>query len=294
MIPYIEIPALHLFGDVAIQPFGVLVVTAVAVGVWMTRKRNAEAGYDDDEIVTALYWCLGFAFFISHVVEIVFYQTHRLSTEGVVALLKVWDGLSSIGGFLGAFIGLFLYFSVLQKKSWVPQAEFIVQGLVVGWVFGRLGCTVVHDHPGEFTDFFLGVRYPEGTRHDLGFYEMLFTLLVLNPVVLAIHRLKPPPGTYIAVVCLLYAPVRFGLDFLRVKDQAGADPRYLGLTAAHYGTLVILGAGVYFAFYAWRHRGQTLDNPNPVSAQGGASGGKPKGGKQASGTGKKGKKKKAS
>lgn len=259
MIPYIQIPALHITERFAIQPFGVMVVLAVTVGSWMCRKRNREAGYPDELMVNALYWLLIFAFVISHMVEIIFYQTHRLTTEGIISLFKVWDGLSSMGGFFGALVGLWVYFRFVNKRRWLPQAEFIVQGLVAGWTFGRLGCTIVHDHPGALTDFFLGVRYPGGTRHDLGFYEFLLTLLVLNPAVLILHRFKPPPGSYIALVCIIYGPARFGMDFLRVVDESGADPRYLGLTAGHYGSLVIFAIGLGFLGYAFKHRGETLD-----------------------------------
>ena len=45
--------------------------------------------------------------------------------------------------------------------------------------------------------------------------------------------------------CLLYAPVRFGLDFLRNTDLEGrADARWLGLTPAQYGMILMFIAGV--------------------------------------------------
>jgi len=255
MIPYIQVPPLTLFGYQLIQPFGVMVVLAVTFGAWMVRRRAAEEGYDDDEMVTALYWCVGTAFVTSHVFEIVFYQTHKLLEEGPLTLLKVWDGLSSMGGFLGAFLGLAYYYGVRRKQGWLAPAEFIMQGLAFGWIFGRMGCSIVHDHPGHFTDFFLGVRYPDGVRHDLGLYELMFTALVLFPATLLLHRFKPPRGSYIALVCMLYGPARFGMDFLRIAGKSG-DTRYFGLTAGHYGSLAIAAVGVGFAIYALLHRDQ--------------------------------------
>lgn len=274
MIPYIEIPALHIAGPIAIQPFGVMVVIGVAVGIWFSRKRNREAGFDDEEFVGSLYWGLVSAFVISHVFEIVFYQPHKLMEQGPLVLFKVWDGLSSMGGFLGALVGWHYYWRVRRKrKEWWAQAEFVVQGLMFGWAFGRTGCTIVHDHPGKHTDFFLGVRYPDGTRHDLGLYEMLFTALVLVPAVLILHRFRPPKGAYVAVVCLLYAPVRFGLDFLRI--ESGGDPRYFGLlTAGHFGSLALLGIGVWGLVRALRHP----DDKVPVAEPAPAPAAKSKGG----------------
>lgn len=283
MIPYVEIPALEIFGPLKIQPFGVMVVTGVALGSWLIRRRARQAGYGDEEIVTALYWGLGMAFFLSHVVEIIFYQSHKLMEEGPITLFKVWDGLSSMGGFFGGLLGLWIYFAFIAKKPWLAHAEFMLQGLVVGWAFGRLGCTIVHDHPGKFTDFFLGVSYPEGVRHDLGFYELLFVALILVPANFLLYRFSPPKGSYFALICLLYAPVRFGLDFLRVEDQFGSDPRYFGLTAGHYGALALFGAGIAFLVRALR-------NPNdrvmPVAAEAVSSEKRDKGSREGKSAGK--------
>ena len=43
---------------------------------------------------------------------------------------------------------------------------------------------------------------------------------------------------------MLYAPYRFLLDFARGPQ----DPRYLGLTTAHYATLALFLIGVYLIF----------------------------------------------
>lgn len=233
MIPYIEIPALPIYGELAIQPFGVLVVIAILVGQWMTRRRAMEIGIDDEEIVNGLMWCVGAGFVGAHWVEVIFYHPSKFYDEGPLVLLKIWDGLSSMGGIIGAYIGFTIFFR-MKRKRWLPHAEATVQGLVTAWIFGRLGCTVVHDHPGHLTDFFLGVKYPDGVRHDLGLYEFLYTALVLMPANLILHRFKPPFGAHVALTMALYAPIRFLLDFLRTSGEMGSDPRYLGMTMAQY------------------------------------------------------------
>jgi phosphatidylglycerol:prolipoprotein diacylglycerol transferase len=159
--------------------------------------------------------------------------------------LAFWNGMDSFGGFFGALVGLALYF---RRRPWVRHADVLLQALVMGWVFGRLGCTLVHDHVGRRTDFFLAIQFPGGARHDLGLYEFLFTLLILVPAVLWINRRPRPAGTTLWVIPLLYAPVRFLLDFLRHTDLPNPDPRYAGLTSSQYASLVSLG----IAFYFWR------------------------------------------
>jgi len=68
----------------------------------------------------------------------------------------------------------------------------VALGLAVGWVFGRLGCTTAHDHPGRHTGFLLAVRYPDGPRFDLGLYEFVFTLILT--IVLFRYARHPRPA----------------------------------------------------------------------------------------------------
>jgi hypothetical protein len=162
-------------------------------------------------------------------------------------LLEFWNGMSSFGGFAGALAGLTVGFARRSARVRLAVAEVLLQALVVGGVFGRLGCTLVHDHIGKPSDFWLAIRFPDGPRHDLGLYELLFTLLVLVPAVVLLNRRPRQAGATIATIALLYAPARFAADFLRNTDLASADPRYLGLTLAQYACIVSACVGLAFA-----------------------------------------------
>jgi phosphatidylglycerol:prolipoprotein diacylglycerol transferase len=160
---------------------------------------------------------------------------------------------------------LTLFYRALRKRRWWLEADLIMQGLILGWIFGRFGCTVSGDHPGPRTTVPWAYPYPDGPRHNMGLYEMVFTLLVLLPATLLLHRFKPPVGSYVALNCLLYGAGRFALDFLRATDTSDADPRYFGLTLGHYCSLGILLFGLVVAVLARRNR--LADPPgriNPV------------------------------
>jgi phosphatidylglycerol---prolipoprotein diacylglyceryl transferase len=93
------------------------------------------------------------------------------------------------------------------------------------------------------SELWLAVRYPEGGRFDLGMLEMLLTI-PLAAAFLLLRRSPRPPGFFVGALALAYAPVRFGLDFLRARDTPLADPRYAGLTPAQWACvpLALLGA----------------------------------------------------
>ena len=118
----------------------------------------------------------------------------------------------------------------------------------VAWVFGRSGCSVVHDHPGmkatagtllavafgrpERIQKILSVgtgdlelRWGNAPQFDLGLLEMMFTVVLATLLALT-WRKKLTTGSYVAATALCYAPVRFAMDFLRVRDVDQADPRY--------------------------------------------------------------------
>jgi phosphatidylglycerol:prolipoprotein diacylglycerol transferase len=236
LIPYPDIPALEL-GPIEIRAFGVLVAIGILIGSWVTVRHARKRKLNEKELHAAITWLLVGGFLMAHFVALFAYEPERVLREPW-SILRFWSGLSSFGGFLGAFIGLYL-FTRRRKLPFGPYADVIALGLLLGWIFGRAGCYTAHDHPGVHTDFFLAVKYPDGPRHDLGFYEMLFTI-ALFAVFEVVRRRPMPAGRLAALIGMSYAPVRFGLDFLRT-----ADVRYLGLTPAQYACIGLFAFCIY-------------------------------------------------
>ena len=243
MIPYFELHEIPIGGGRSVAAFGVLVVLGVAVGIRFAQARARTLGVPEGEINVAMAWALIAGFLGSHL--LVLATEPDATMRGLRGLVAFWNGMSAFGGFFGALVGLLLYFRFRgRSRPWLVEADILVQALVLGWIFGRLGCTLVHDHIGKLSSFALAIRFPGGPRHDLGLYEFLYTLLVLAPAIVVVNRRPRPPGTTIWVVALLYAPARFLADFLRATDLPGADARYLGLTPAQYACLVLAAIGI--------------------------------------------------
>ena len=241
MIPYFDG---HLF-DIAglpIHMFGVLVALGVIVGDRIVVKQGVLRGIEDKDVKFLNARIVIVGFIVAHLVSVIFYFPERIQ-ESPLILLNVWAGLSSFGGFLGALLA-FLYYTRKEKIPALPYADAVALGLAVGWIFGRTGCFTAHDHPGLHTTFFLAVRYPDGPRHDLGLDELLFTIAMT--AILFQYAKKPRvPGRVIGLFAVMYAPVRFGLDFLRAHDVARPDERYAALTPAQWACLATFGVGVW-------------------------------------------------
>lgn len=254
VIPYFDLPVYNL-GPIPIDPWGTLVCIGFILGLEMARARGILQGLDVRDVVDGIVATVLSGFVVGHLVHVLGYHPEQLQEtgtvagialgKGVYALVRVWAGFSSFGGFIGAVLGSFVFYRFVRKRSWLAHADAIMYGFPFGWIFGRLGCFSVHDHIGKPTEFFLAVRFPApmGTRHDLGLYEALWAM-VIAAVFFAIGRKPRVAGTFLAVWCVMYAPVRFGLDFLRNTDFKTADVRWSGLTPAQWGCILMFAAGL--------------------------------------------------
>jgi phosphatidylglycerol:prolipoprotein diacylglycerol transferase len=279
-IPYLELPELplipaRLFGDfpaetVTLKPFGTLVALGVYVGATLAVREGRRRGYPERELMAFVTWVAAGGFIGGHMLDAIFYYPRDVLADPL-SLLRLWEGLSSFGGFCGALLGGLAY-RTHRRVGILPFTEVLSSSFPAAWVFGRLGCTFAHDHPGIVSDAWFAVAYPEGGRLDLGLLELLITLPLAAYFLWCRKRGPRPLGFYTGVMCTYYAPLRFLLDFLRagVDEAAGpfgiaGDARYSNLTPAQWACVPLLGLGLFML------RRAQLGPPAPVVAADSAS-----------------------
>jgi phosphatidylglycerol:prolipoprotein diacylglycerol transferase len=279
-IPYFDQPSLGPF-----HAFGALVAAAVLVGTSVLQKRATHERLDAELASRLVFWVLVGGFITAHLVHCFVYFPEE-TLENPISILKIWDGISSFGGFLGA-VGAIIAFSrraewqALSSPARWRYVDVVAYAFVFGWIFGRAGCTVAYDHPGDPTTFFLGWEYKDHVvRHNLGFYEMLYFIPLAGLYgLLGRTPRRFGPGFFTGLIAVLYAPVRFSFDYLRIVDV-----RYAGLTPGQWGSIAVALAGLYVI---WRAKqleaveaeleAQAAAAPAPkAAARGGAKKGKRK------------------
>jgi phosphatidylglycerol:prolipoprotein diacylglycerol transferase len=262
MIPWFNInfPSIPfpIIGKLTIHAFGILVAVGILVGLTLTKRRGRELGLIDERVDSMVTWTLLFGFVLAHLFDVFAYQPFGAHPR-LKDILNPFSGFSSFGGFTGALLGLFVWCR-RHKQPIMPYADSLAYGLATGWMFGRLGCFTAHDHPGQHTSFFLAVHYPDGPRHDLGLDVALWAAAIAL-VFAILRRKKRPLGTYVTILTLAYAPIRFALDFLRATDVPEPDPRYFGLTPAQWGCFLVLGAGLALLAWTRKHAQQSARSP---------------------------------
>ena len=234
MFPYVQEPV--FFG---ISAFQLLVFVAVVVGYGITARRAVRKGWDRDVVLGTVLWAVLSGFVVSHVFDTLLYERDSLRRNPLV-ILEFWGTMSSFGGLIGGILGG--VFALRRRKFSVTQiVEFFditAYAFAFAWIFGRLGCSLAHDHVGIATGSFLAVRFPGGPRYDLGLLELFWTL-AFCALQLWLDRKPRPAGFFVALFLVAYGPVRFGLDMLRIGDE-----RYLGWTPGQYASLAAAAIGL--------------------------------------------------
>jgi phosphatidylglycerol:prolipoprotein diacylglycerol transferase len=267
----VGVPFFQLGSLGPIESFGVIVAAGVLIGAALLRRYAEWHGVEDEHIRGLTGWITITGFLGAHLFDVLAYQWDELMRDPLL-LVKIWVGISSYGGFIGGALGFAMY--VWWKRLPVRlMADIALVGLLPAFSIGRIACTAVSDHVGAAVKdpdawyAFLAMDYPRSAatnaniahlfqQHpdagdhilawNLGLVELAY-LVPVNAVVLwlAFRSSRRVPAGFVAVLTgLLYAPVRFFMDYLRPENS---DPRHLGLTFAQWASILAFGVSVYVA-----------------------------------------------
>ena len=242
MLPYIEWTTIQA-GSLTVHVWGLFVALGYLLGSHVSTKIVKQRGDDPKILWDLLGWLVIAGLIGGRIGHVLLYEPWYFFSHPS-EILAIWHGgLSIFGGFIACvFVGA--WFLHQRRVNVLRYADAIVFGLPFGLWIGRIGCFLIHDHPGIESDFYLAVTFPDGvTRHDLGLYLSLNGLL-MGLVFLWLARKKRPIGTYITVFLIWYGIVRFGLDALRLDDV-----RYYTLTPAQYLSLALVAFGAFVAIH---------------------------------------------
>lgn len=238
MIPFIVSQTYTVFG-LTFQTWGTFVALGFAVALWIIYRRAHKQGLNPKYILDIAFWIFVASFLGARLFHVLVYEPGYYLAHPWEALDFRKPGFAIFGGFIGAAL-IFLWYAKKHAINWITYADTIIWGLPWGCGVGRIGCFLIHDHPGTLTHFVLGVKYPDGsTRHDLGLYLSLIGF-VTGGLFLFLNRRKRKPGFWLGTYMIIEALARFGLDFLRTVDM-----RYLGLTPTQYLCVPLCIAGIW-------------------------------------------------
>jgi phosphatidylglycerol:prolipoprotein diacylglycerol transferase len=274
-IPYESFFHLGNIGGTPIQWFGVIVACGVLIGASLLRRYGEWHGIVEDDIRSLGGWIMATGFLGAHLFDCFAYQWKDVQEDPLI-IIQIWKGISSYGGFIGGAMG-FAFFVWWKRHPPRLFADTAIVGLLPAFSIGRIGCTLVSDHIGAAVDTSkwyapFAIDYPRNLNMDaihnlvvahpgpgefirawnLGLIELMY-LVPVNAVILWLAfrpKQRLNAGFLIVLTGVLYAPVRFFLDFLRPEES---DPRYSGLTFAQWASFLAFGAAVYVAIRIFKN-----------------------------------------
>lgn len=245
MIPWFQFATVSL-GPLTLQVWGFFVALGMVVSMLILYHKMKDRGVKEAQevvdlairmIVSGLLFARGF--------HILFYDP-TFFFANPLEIVKVWHGgLSSFGGLFGAVLVFVLWYKKRQMKGTVllQYADLFSFAALYGWIVGRIGCFMIHDHLGKpCPDCILALNTPSGPRLEMALLEII-GLLPLAVIFYISRKKQKSSGWFVAILFMYYGVLRFVLDFFRATDIAQADARYVGLTPAQYFAILLVFVG---------------------------------------------------
>jgi phosphatidylglycerol:prolipoprotein diacylglycerol transferase len=233
---------LHI-GPLALSPFGISMAGAFLLAYVILRRgfRTLEIGDTEDASAVVLAAGLG-GIFGAKIYYAILYGDWRLLFDRF--------GLVWYGGFIGGALAVLWVIRRRNLASW-RAVDAATPALAIGYAIGRVGCFLVGDDYGMPTDLPWGVKFPFGLPgattagfmrreygaqvpfdipaetlipvHPTQLYETVAGLLI-GCLGLLLLRRGVATGTVSVTVISLLAVERFGVEFLRAKDDRLLGP----------------------------------------------------------------------
>jgi phosphatidylglycerol:prolipoprotein diacylglycerol transferase len=261
------IQELFHIGSFSISPFGVMMVLAFLAAYRQLSWGLKRTGAGDADDASALLFAGGFGGIAGAKIyyAVLYHDWHLLFDR---------SGLVWYGGFVLGGLAVLWTMRHRGLRGWLT-ADAAAPALALGYAVGRIGCFLVGDDYGIPTRLPWGVAFPVGLPpttagnlrqvfglsipldvapdqlvrvHPTQLYETALGLLICGVGIWWLRR-RPKPGVVALGILALLAIERFGIEFLRAKDD-----RFFGeLTLAQVISLVVL---LVVALIAWWRRGR--------------------------------------
>jgi phosphatidylglycerol:prolipoprotein diacylglycerol transferase len=260
-------PELFRIGNFPITTYGIFLAVGMLLALFVAARLAARDGLPRERIYDLGLWVL--------VGGLVGSKLLMFWVEPDVQIFTL-DFLRSGGVFYGGLIGGFLTVVFLVRFYKLPfwkVADAFTPGVALGQAFGRQGCFSAGCCWGKHTDLPWGVHFtelgheytgvpivgPDGSDlylHPTQLYES-FIMFAVFGLLVYLHRHKKFDGQILIAYGIIYALVRFSIEFIR--DDPRGDllgfTTLTGLSTSQGISLIVAVAAIVFMIM--RHRRAT-------------------------------------
>ena len=271
-------PILFRIGSFPVNTYGVFLALAFLCAIFVTVRLAARDGLPKEKIYDLCLWLLLSSLIGSKFLMFFTEPEYRQNPK----LLFSLDFLRSGGVFYGGLIGAILAAVFLMRRwklPWWKTADACAPGIALGNFFGRQGCFSAGCCWGKPTRLPWGVQFTEAGHeitgvptgvhlHPTQLYES-FVMLMVFFFLLWLHKKKKFSGQVILAYVMIYATVRFLIEFVR-DDPRGDIWGLTTLTGLSTSQLIglVVGIGALILFVIrWRRASASENISDAVAAK---------------------------
>ena len=238
-----------------IPAYGLMIVLGCALGILLAIRRCTGKGITKQNTLHAfLFGAIGvmvgskLLFLIINFGKI--WEHRSLLAEDTLAFLDfiINGGFVFYGGLIGAVIMVYIYCRSF-KVPFLEAMDLFAPTIALTHAVGRIGCFLAGCCYGIHTDGPLGVTFHDSIAapNDIPLFPVQLLESGLNLVlcaVLLLYAKKPgKPGRVIGLYLMIYAIMRFFLEYLRSDSARGF---ILGISTSQMISILLLPLGLYF------------------------------------------------
>ena len=239
----------HL-GPIPIRAYGILVVSAMALVIWITYRRYQQRGGVGEVVLDTAMWAIPFGIVGARAYHVITTPRDYFGPGlDPLAALKIWEGgLAIWGGIALGAVGAVICLRRLGQRVG-PLADSIAPALLFGQVLGRFGNYFNQELFGAATtvpwglqidDAHLPPGYASGTLfHPTFLYEGLWNLAMGFLLIWLDRRLRFRSGQVMALYLVAYGSGRFWIEMMRL-DEARV---FAGLRLNSWTALLAVAVG---------------------------------------------------
>jgi phosphatidylglycerol:prolipoprotein diacylglycerol transferase len=247
-------------GPFAIRWYGILMATAIVVGLWLAHRQARREGLPADDLISVAQWSILAGLVGARLYEVVFNWDYYGQYPSKI--IAVWEGGLAIHGGLivGPLVGVWLAW-----RWHVPilrGLDIAAPSIAIGQAIGRWGNFFNEEAFGRPTDlpwklYISPPHRPAGFVqyeyfHPTFLYESLWDFAVFLALVAWLRpRLHARPGALFFVYVGLYSVGRFMIEGLRLDSFWLGSLRVPQLASA-------VGVAVALIGLAWTRRRTTI------------------------------------
>lgn len=213
-------PIIFSIGYFMVRWYSLILMLAMAVGVWLTAREAERKGFKKEQIYDIAIWIVMAGLFGARLFHVLDHWTDEFAANPIRALY-IWEGgLAIWGGVAGGLLAAAL---LAWKNNWkFPKLlDAGAPGLVLAQAIGRIACVITGDAMGKPTTGPFGFAYtsPNALVPKLGVYytPMPVYELVINLGIFALlwqlRKRNLPDGLLFLIYLALYSLERFFLAF---------------------------------------------------------------------------------